>query len=126
MAKTKSEVAPTTLAASLYSVQGQIAFLREQEDELKEQLMGIMKSQAVKTVKLEDGTQFIRTERQNLKVTDEEKAKDWLDENYCWKPDTGKALQLIRRSLKKPPKFFKVETSEYLTIKRSWKPPAKW
>lgn len=119
MAKTKNEVGePLTLAAQLYTVQGQIAFLKEQEDALKESLMELMKSQGVKTLKLEDGTLFMRSERQTLKIKDEEAAKGWLDENYCWKPDTGKALQLVRRSLKKLPKFFSVSTSEYLTIKK--------
>ncbi len=41
---------PQTVAAELYSIQGQIAFLQEQEKECKEALMSILKKQGVKSV----------------------------------------------------------------------------
>lgn len=108
-----------TVASKLYEVQREIALLQEDEKTLKDELLKSLKKQHVKSVKLDDGSHFIITERQTLKVKDEEKAKAWLDENYCWKADTGKALKILRRSLKKVPSFFKVESSEYLTIKKS-------
>lgn len=108
---------PVTLAASLYTLQEQIKFLEDQADEVKGQLMENMKKQGVKTVKLDNGTLFTRAERQTLKITDQEAAEKWADEHNTWKVDTNAALQILRRSLKKLPKFFSVSTSEYLVIK---------
>lgn len=115
------ETHPLTLAEELYTIQGQMAFLKEQEDEIRAKLLLNLQEQGIKSVKLSDGTSYIRTERQTLKIKDEDKAKKWLDDNFAWKPDTGKALKILRRSLKKLPSYFTVSVSEFLTVKRDGK-----
>lgn len=107
-----------TIAANLLGVQEQIKFLQEREDELKSQLLENLKKQGVRSVRLSDGSSYTIAERSTLKVVDEAKAKEWLDEHYCWKADTAKALQILKRELKMP-KFFKRQSTEYLTIKRN-------
>lgn len=107
-----------TLATRLHTVQSNIRELKLMEETLKDELMANMKEQGVKTIKLDTGVTFIRAERQTLKVKDEEKAALWADKNNCWKIDTTKAFQILRREIKLP-KFFKVDTTEYLSIKSS-------
>lgn len=109
-----------TVAASLFAVQTEMKALKEREDALKDELLGIMKANGIKTVKTEGDVYFMRAERQNLKVKIAylAGAEKWADQNNAWKIDTGAILKLLRRSLKKPPKYFDISTSEYLVVKR--------
>jgi len=111
------QVQPLTLAEKVFTLDEQISFLTEQRDEAKAELLMNLQKQGVKSVKLNNGTTFIRTERQTLKITPGTQATAWLDEHYCWKPDTSKAMEILRRELKLP-RFFKINRTEYLTIKR--------
>lgn len=115
---TTSSRGEVTLASRLQATQREIALLQEDEKVLKQELMRNLKQQHVKAVRLDDGSQYIISERQTLKIKDEDKAQKWLDDNYCWKPDTAKALKLLRRSLKKPPAFFSISKTEYLVVKK--------
>ena|SRR3990167_2265716 len=119
----KKEIAVTkplstmTLASHLYLVQQQKAALEEKEKELKAELLGILKQQRVKSVKLDDGTMFIIREG-NRKVTikNQDKAEKYLDEMNCWKLDNQKLLAIFGRQLKIP-SFFKIERgAEQLAI----------
>ncbi len=116
--KTKEDQS-VSIASNLFQVQEQIAFLKEQEDEYKAALLETLKRQGVKSVRLENGTNFTVAHRETLKIKNPEKAEPWLDENNCWKPDTTKATAILRRQLKLP-SFFRIEKGEpYLTIKRA-------
>lgn len=118
MGKKLANVEPKTLAASLYTVQEQIAFLKEREDELKDQLVANLKEQGVSFVRLDDGTTFTRSHRETLKAKDENKARAWAEENNCLKIDTTKAMKILRRELKMPKFFTRVVGDDYLTVKR--------
>lgn len=121
MAKTSklATVEPQTLATQLYTIQDDIRILREREEFVKNALLKDLKKQHVKSVKLEDGTHFIISLRQTLKIKDEDKARVWAEKNYCVKIDNQKALRILRRSLKRLPGFFSLKTTEYLTVRRS-------
>lgn len=114
--------APITVATELYAIQEQRLALQEQEEKLRAKLLKNLKAQHVKSVKLEDGTVFTIAERQTLRVTEGDEALLWAEDNYAMKIDTAKALKLLRRSLKKVPKFFKITSSEYLTVRRHGQP----
>lgn len=107
-----------TIAETLSVVMARIATLEEEEKKLRAELFDNLKRQGVKSVKLEDGTLFVITERQTLKVKDPEKAFAWAMENpqARMKIDTAAALSVFRKELKMP-KFFTKVTTEYLTIK---------
>lgn len=121
MATRTTKPAPVTVATQLYAIQEQRIALQEEEEKLREKLLKNLKAQHVKSVKLEDGTVFTIAERQTLTVVGvfSDKAQLWAEDNYAMKIDTAKALKILRRSLKKMPKFFSVKSSEYLTVRRA-------
>ncbi len=110
---------PDTVATELWLLQTDIKRMQEHEARLKSKLLANLKAQHVKSVRLEDGTSFTIAERQTLKVTDSEPAVLWAEDNYCMKIDGARALKILRRSLKKLPKFFKIESTQYLTVRRA-------
>ena len=113
---------PQTLAQELYEIQENMRVLAEYEKDIKSKLLASLVKQKVQSVKLEDGTMYIRSHRQSLKIKDQEKAEKWAEDTGCWKLDTGKILKVIRKDLKIPP-FFKIENgAEYLTIKKPGQP----
>lgn len=120
MEKKLSNIEPQTLAASLYTVREQIAFLKEQEEELEENLLANLKEQGVKFVRLDDGTTFTRSHRETLKIKAgaEDTAFKWAADNTCLKVDTTKAMKILRRELKMPKFFTRVIGDDYLTVKR--------
>lgn len=117
--KTITHIEPTTLATALVTVQGQIKILEEREDELKAELLQELKRQGVQSVKLDDGTQYIRNQRTTVKVKDEAKAWKWAMENpeARLKVDTAAALEVFRKALKMP-SYFAKSTTEFLSIKK--------
>lgn len=117
--KTLQKTEEHSVATLLYKTQREIEPLLKLEKELKETLFKSLKSQKVRSLKLEDGTTYIISERQTLKVKDEDKAWEWAMENphARLKIDSGAALLVFRKELKLP-KFFSKTVSEYLTIKR--------
>ena len=110
---------PVTLAANLYAVRGQILVLQEQEQELRDRLLSSLQAQGVRMVRLDDGTIFMRSLRSTLKVKvgEGEAAFKWGSERGLLKLDTTKALQVLRRELKRVPKFFERKETEYLSIR---------
>ena len=118
MSKEIVQTQEMTVASKLYSIQREIALLKEDEEILKAELLKKMKDQHVKSVKLDDDTMFIIAERQTLKIKDKQSAFNWALENNSLDVDTTKAWKILRRELKLP-KFFIVNKSEYLRI---WKP----
>ncbi len=121
MAKTKEIVVaePKSLAESLYTIQEQMAALKEREDEIKEQLIVVLQKTGVGFIRLDNGISFTRSHRETLETADEEKAREWAEKNNCLKIDTTKAWKILRREMKLP-KFFKRKVgADYLTVKRA-------
>ncbi len=121
MAKTKEIVVaePKSLAESLYTIQEQMASLKEREDEIKEQLIVVLQKTGVGFIRLDNGISFTRSHRETLETADEEKAREWAEKNNCLKIDTTKAWKILRREMKLP-KFFKRKVgADYLTVKRA-------
>ncbi len=106
-----------TVATELLEVEDELAPLVERQKNLKQFLFNALKKQKAKSLKLEDGTLYVISDRQTLDVADEKKAWDWAEKNYMLKIDTSKAMKVLRRELKMP-KFFKVKKTEYLRIVR--------
>ena len=120
MATKTNKPAPITVATQLYAITEKRLALQAEEDKLKAKLLKNLKDQHVKSIKLEDGTVFTIAERQTLSVVAgfSDEAQLWAEDNYAMKVDTTKALAILRRSLKKLPRFFKMKSSEYLTVRR--------
>src|SRR3569623_564802 len=120
MATKTNKPAPITVATQLYAITEKRQALQAEEDKLKAKLLKNLKDQHVKSIKLEDGTVFTIAERQPLSVVAgfSDEAQLWAEDNYAMKVDTTKALAILRRSLKKLPRFFKMKSSEYLTVRR--------
>lgn len=114
-----TKVEPRTLATELALIQGQMGLLKEREDEIKEALLATLQHQGVQSIKLENGTMYVRNQRTSLKVKNEAKAWAWAMENPTarMKVDTAAALAVFRKELKLPT-FFTKTTSEYLSIKQ--------
>lgn len=110
-----------TTAASLASQLHTAIFHRKEweaeEKKLRDQLLDNMKKQGVKTVKLDDGTLYVRATRSTITVVDDKAADEWAKQNNCLKVDTAKALKIVRLRQEDLPKFFKQSDTEFLTIK---------
>ena len=118
----KKEDTKLSLATRLHAIEREIEYLETDKKMLRDELLLLLKKQGVKSVKLEDGTLYLRAEKTTLKVkkgvNSEDDAWKWAMANNAVKIDTNVAWKILRRSLKKMPKFFVKSTSEYLTIKR--------
>lgn len=108
-----------SVAEELHRVQDALKPMLEREKELKEALLLNLKSQGVKSVKLDNGTIYVRALRVALKVKkgDEDAAWAWAEKNNSLKIDTGTAKKILMRKLEKLPKFFVRSETEYLSIK---------
>lgn len=116
--KQLTKIEPSTLASELHFLETVIAEEEARAKKMREELLHILQSQHIKSVKLDTGDMYIVSERQTLKVKDQAKAEKWAEDNSCWKLDTTKILKIVRRELKLP-KFFGIESKQYLTIKRA-------
>ena len=114
-----NQLSPVTVATELHAIEMQEAAIKVRREQLREALFESLKAQGVKSVKLNDGTMYLRSERHTLKPvsTRKEEAWQWAAEHNALKIDTPKAFQILRRELKLP-RFFKVEKSEYLIVRR--------
>lgn len=111
---------PLTIASNLFIVESEIDRLEKRKKELRDQLMEKLKDQGVVSVRLENGIQYIRSQRHSLKILDAKKAVAWGSENIeaRMKLDSSAALKALKldKSLKK---IFGSITTEYLTIKKT-------
>lgn len=107
-----------TLAEKLFTLEEQRAFIEQQEDEVRGELLANLQEQGVKFVKLTNGTSYSVEYRTDLKVKKgkEEKAFAWATENNALKVDTTKARQILRRIIKLPPFFELKKGAEYLKV----------
>lgn len=108
---------PITLAVQLWGTEKELERLTIIKDEIRDKLLASLQVQHVKSLKLENGATFVVTERQSLKVKDMQKALVWAQDKNVMKLDTGAILKIVRREIKLP-SFFKIEKTEYLTIKK--------
>ena len=105
-----------TLAEKLYTLDQQVDFLKEQQEEVRAELLANLHSQGVKFVRLTNGTSYSAEYRTTLKVKNLEKALNWATKNNCLTVDIPKARQILRHEMKTP-SFFKVEKgTEYLKV----------
>jgi hypothetical protein len=89
------------------------------KEQLREVLFESLKHQGVKSVKLEDGTVYLRSERHTLKPVTKyaEDAWKWAAEHNALKIDTNRCHKILSRELKLP-RCFRVDKSEYLVVRR--------
>src|SRR4051812_15686571 len=117
--KPKLAISPVTVATELHAIQTEQKRLKEREEELRAALFDSLKQQGVKSVKLEDETIYLRSERHSLEplLTMRDEAWKWAVEHNALKLDSSKAFKILRHQLEMP-KFFRVKTSEYLVVRR--------
>lgn len=115
MEKTLTNAQPQTLAEELSTLQGQIDFLKEREEEVKESLKQILQYQGVRRVDLKDGRSYILYPKDSLKIKDKMAAQKWWLENpeARGKIDTSAAIEVAKSGKLK---WAKVETHEYLRV----------
>jgi hypothetical protein len=115
-----NQLSPLSVATELHAIELQEAAIKVRKEQLREVLFESLKHQGVKSVRLEDGSMYLRSERHTLKPvsTRKEEAWQWAAEHNALKLDTAKAFQILRRELKLP-KFFRIEKSEYLVVRRA-------
>src|SRR5215207_9646128 len=113
------QLSPVTVATELHAIEMQEEALKLRKEELREVLFESLKHQGVKSVRLDDGTMYLRSERHTMKSVPKyaEDAWKWAAEHYALKIDTTKCHKILSRELKTP-RFFKVERSEYLVVRR--------
>ena len=111
------ELSTTTLATELRNIEEQIEALETTRLAIREDLLNRLKQQGVRSVKLDNGDQYIRAERAALIIKDGPKAWSFAEEHHAMKMDTAKILKIIKPSLKIP-KFFEIGYTEYLRIMR--------
>lgn len=121
--KKKKEVVPiftqdyqVSLASELSGIERQLAVWETRKDEIRAELLNIMKTQGIRSVRLDSNEWYIRAQRNKLIIKDQHKAKQWALENpeARMKIDTSAALEVARMGVP----FFEVGHTEYLTVKR--------
>ena len=109
---------PVTVATKLAIIEARLEKLAELREAYRKQLFDVLKHQGVKSVKLDNGSMYLRSERHTLKPVDKEAAMAWATEHHALKIDAAKAFQILRRELELP-SFFKVDKAEYLVVRRA-------
>lgn len=124
MAKKNALNAITTVAQELYDLETRIskfeeAFkpLKEQRDELRGELLSALKQSHLKSVKVESGEMFVRLQKINYEIVDEDKANAWAKKNNCLRIDKIAANQLLHKAIETPDGFDRVQ-KEYLSVKK--------
>jgi hypothetical protein len=115
-----NQISPLTVATELHAIEMQEAAIKVRKEQLREVLFESLKHQGVKSVRLDDGTMYLRSERHTLKPVPKyaEDAWKWAAEHYALRIDTTKCHKILSRELKMP-RFFKVEKTEYLVVRRA-------
>lgn len=115
-----NQLSPLSVATELHAIELQEAAIKVRKEQLREVLFESLKYQGVKSVRLDDGTVYLRSERHTLKPVPKyaEDAWKWAATHYALKIDTTKAHKILSRELKLP-RFFKVDKSEYLVVRRA-------
>jgi hypothetical protein len=114
-----NQLSPLSVATELHAIELQEAQIKVRKEQLREVLFESLKHQGVKSVKLEDGTVYLRSERHTLKPVPkyQEQAWAWAAEHNSLKIDTTRAYRILSRELKLP-RCFRVHKSEYLVVRR--------
>ncbi len=108
---------PLSLATELRIIEMQIESLEVMKTLIRDDLLQQLKAQGVRSVKLDNGDQYIRTERAALVIKDATKARAFAEERFAMKIDTAKVLKIIKPMLDVP-NFFGIGHTEYLRILR--------
>ena len=108
----KKELPLLTIGTQLHAIEERMEEMEAIKKGLRDRLFDNLKSQHVKSLKLDDGTvYYIKEGNRKVVIKDQEKAEKYLDEFNCWKIDSGKLLKIFGKELKVPP-FFKIERGE--------------
>jgi hypothetical protein len=113
------KLSPVTVATQLHALEAEEKRIAVRKEELRKQLFDGLKAQGVVSVKLKNGTHYILNKRHTLEplMTMKDQAMSWALEHNAVKIDTAKSFQILRHQLDMP-KFFRVKTTEYLTVRR--------
>src|SRR5579859_5492853 len=95
-------IKPVTLATELFAIEAEMKSLEEQykqqvkpleerKDALRKSLLANLREQGVKSLKLDNGTVYVRAFKTTLKVHDDHEAMEWAAANNSLKVDTTKA-----------------------------------
>jgi hypothetical protein len=119
-------IKPITIATELSGVEAQIEAIEralkpliEQKEALRGALLENLRVQGVKTLKLDNGTIYVRAFRTTLKVHDDHEAMQWAAANNSLKVDTTKAMKILKLTGQSDnlPAGFERQDTEYLTVK---------
>lgn len=89
------------------------------KEELRAALLDNLRMQGVKTLKLDNGTVYVRAFRTTLKVALDAPAMEWAAANNSIKVDTTKAMKILKLTgmTDNLPAGFVRQDTEYLTVK---------
>ena len=125
----KNDIVPQTAAQELYSIESSLealktrykqdsAPLEARSEELRSKLLAAMQKNRVKTIKLENGDQYIRVPKTTFEVTDERKAFQWAQQNQCLRIDKVSANKILTRTIGVPDGF-EQHDEEHIRIERA-------
>jgi hypothetical protein len=112
-----------TLAYKLFHTREEIsAFedsikpLKDQEQKLRDEMLDALKTNRMTEFKTDYGVAYSRAVRTSYLVSDMEKARPWLEEHQCLKPDTVKMGKLLKGNGEAIPQGIDFSETTYLTV----------
>lgn len=87
------------------------------EEALRGELLEALKAARLKSVKVEEGPTFARSERVNYGIVDPIAALAWAKKNKCISVDKAAANKILRTKYPDMPKGFEVNVTEFISVK---------
>jgi hypothetical protein len=100
-----------------YIKSGALKELEDEEEALRVELLSALKEARLKSVKVEDGPVFSRSERVNYVVANLEDAIKWAKKNKCISVDKSAANKILRTKYPDMPKGFEVKITEFISVR---------
>lgn len=98
-------------------VDNELKAIKEERDTVQAELLEELKKDDLKSIKVSDGSSYIRASRKGIQITDPTRALFWAKENMCFSVDKRLAEQKISKMETAPDGFSLTET-EYISIRK--------
>jgi len=112
-----------TLAEKLFNIREEIAAyedsikpLKDQEQKLRDEMLETLRASRITEFKTDYGVAYTRAVRTSYLVTDMDKARSWLEEHQCLKPDTVKMGKFLKGNGEAIPAGIDFKETTYLSV----------
>lgn len=108
----------STIKKAQDELKSRLAPLEAEADLLRADVLQFMHDARLKSIRVEDGSAYMRVFKAKFEITDPEAAERWAKRNGCMRLDKTEANKILLR-LPKVPKGFEQTDVEHLRISRT-------